>query len=76
MHSIIHYERQHQIGVIITCYNFLTVLFFELTQAFYKHHWKTQNDELIYVEFKNIKHGETRQVEMYYEHIQKLVYGL
>jgi len=55
MHSSIHYEKQPQIGVIITCQKFLTKFCFKLTQTFYKHPWKIQNDELIYMEFKNIK---------------------
>jgi hypothetical protein len=33
----------------------LYCIFFELTQAFYKHHRKTHNDEQIYMELKNIK---------------------
>ncbi len=41
-----------------------------------KHHHKMQNDKQIYMEFKNVKHGEIKWVEVYYEHIQKLVHGL
>jgi hypothetical protein len=55
---------------------FLDYMFFKLTQTFHKCHRKTQNDGQIYMEFKNIKQGETEQVEVYYEHIQKLVHGL
>ncbi len=43
---------------------FLDCTFFELTQMFYKCHWKIQNDEHIYMGFKNIKQGEIKQVEM------------
>jgi hypothetical protein len=35
--------------------NFLDYIFLELTQAFCKCHWKTQNDEQIYMELKNMK---------------------
>jgi len=28
------------------------------------------------MELKNMKHEETKKVEVYYEHIQKLVHGL
>ncbi len=49
------------------CHNymskFLDCTFFELTQMFYKCHWKTQNDEHIYMGLKDIKQGETKQVE-------------
>jgi hypothetical protein len=51
-------------------------IFLELTQAFCKHHWKTQNDEQIYMELKNMKQEETKKVEVYYEWIQKLAHGL
>ncbi len=41
------------------CHNYMlefpNYVFFELTQTFYKCHQKTQNDEQIYMEFKNIK---------------------
>jgi hypothetical protein len=41
------------------CHNymskFLDCIFLKLTQAFYKHHWKTQNDKQIYIELKNMK---------------------
>jgi hypothetical protein len=50
--------------------------FSELTQAFCKHHEKTQNDEQIYLEMKNMKQKEIERVEVYYERIQKLVHGL
>ncbi len=43
---------------------------------FCKCHQKIQNNEQIYIEFNNIKQGETKRVEVYYEHIQKLVDGL
>jgi hypothetical protein len=55
---------------------FLDYSFYELIEVFCKLHHKTQNDEHIYMEFKNIKHGEIEQVEVYYECIQKLVHGL
>jgi hypothetical protein len=35
-----------------------------------------QNDEQIYMELKNIKHGEIERVKVYYEGIHKLVHGL
>ncbi len=35
-----------------------------------------QNDKQIYMEFKNVKHGETKWVEVYYERIHKSVHGL
>jgi hypothetical protein len=54
---------------------FLDYNFSELTQAFCKCYCKTQNDEQIYMELKNIKQGETKWIEVYYEHIQKLVHG-
>jgi len=50
--------------------------FLELTQAFCKHHQKTQNDEQIYMELKNMKQEETENVQVYYEWIQKLANGL
>jgi hypothetical protein len=34
---------------------FLDCIFLELTQAFCKRHQKTQNDEQIYMELKNMK---------------------
>ncbi len=41
------------------CHNymskFLEYIFLELTQAFYKHYQKIQNDEQIYMELKNMK---------------------
>jgi predicted glycosyltransferase involved in capsule biosynthesis len=43
---------------------------------FCKCHQKTQNNEQIYMEFKNIKQGETKHVEVYYESKQKLAHGL
>jgi hypothetical protein len=49
--------------------------FSELTQAFYKRHRKTQNDEQIYMELKNMKQKETKRVDVYYERIQKLAHG-
>jgi hypothetical protein len=54
----------------------LDCTFSELTQAFCKHHRKTQNDEQIYMELKNMKQEEIERVEVYYERIQKLVHGL
>jgi hypothetical protein len=50
--------------------------FKKLTQAFYKRHWKIQNDKQIYMELKNMKQEETEKVEVYYERIQKLAHGL
>jgi hypothetical protein len=50
--------------------------FFDSIQMSYKHHQKTQNHKYIYMEFNNIKQGETQWVEVYYEHIQKLAHGL
>ncbi len=67
---------QHRANAIITCQNFLNVFFSKLTQALYKHHQKTQNDEQIYMELKNMKQKETKRVEVYYERIQKLAHGL
>ncbi len=62
------------------CHNymlkFLDCTFFELTIFFYKCHQKTQNNEQIYMELKNIKRGEIKWVEVYYECIQKLAHGL
>jgi predicted nucleic acid-binding protein len=55
---------------------FLDYTFSELTQAFYKHHRKIQNDEQIYMELKNMKQEEIGRVEVYYEQIQKLAHGL
>jgi hypothetical protein len=41
------------------CHNYMSkfpnYFFSELTQAFYKCHWKTQNDKQIYMELKNMK---------------------
>ncbi len=62
------------------CHNymseFLDCTFSKLTWAFYKCHQKTQNDEQIYMELKNIKQEETKKVEVYYEWIQNLAHGL
>jgi hypothetical protein len=52
---------------------FPNCIFLELTHAFCKRHWKTQNDEQIYMELKDMKHEETQRVEVYYERIHKLV---
>ncbi len=38
---------------------FLNCIFLKLTHAFFKCHQKTQNDEQIYMEMKNMKHEET-----------------
>jgi hypothetical protein len=55
------------------CYNymlkFFDYIFSKLTQAFCKCHRKTQNDEQIYMELKNMKHEEIKRVEVYYEQI-------
>jgi len=51
-------------------------MFLKLTHTFCKRHQKTQNDEQIYMEFKNMKQEETKKVEVYYEWIQKLAHGL
>ncbi len=50
--------------------------FLELTQTFCKCHQKTQNDEQIYMELKNMKQKKIEKVEVYYGQIQKLFYGL
>jgi hypothetical protein len=46
------------------CHNYmskyLNCIFFELTQMFYKCHWKTLNVEHIYMGLKNINQGETK----------------
>ncbi len=43
------------------CHNYMSkfpdCIFSKFTQAFCKHHWKTQNDEQIYMEMKNMKQG-------------------
>jgi len=60
------------------CHNYMSKFsdctFSELTHAFCKCHWKTSNDEQIYMESKNMKQEETKRVEVYYEWIQKLVH--
>jgi len=48
---------------------FLDCIFLELAQAFCKRHQKTQNDEQIYMELKNVKQEEIERVEVYYERI-------
>jgi hypothetical protein len=57
------------------CHNYMSkfpnCIFLELTQAFYKHHQKIQNDEQIYM-----KQKETKRVEVLLWAIQKLVHGL
>jgi len=55
---------------------FLDYIFLELTQAFCKCHQRTQNDEQIYMELKNMKQEEIERVEVYYERILKLAHGL
>jgi hypothetical protein len=55
---------------------FLDHTFSELTQAFCKHHQKTQNDEQIYMELKNMKQEETKRVKVYYKRIQKMAHDL
>jgi hypothetical protein len=50
--------------------------FSKLTQAFYKRHRKTHNDEKIYMELKNMKQEEIKGVEVYYERFQKFAHGL
>jgi predicted nucleic acid-binding protein len=55
---------------------FPNYIFLELTQAFCKHHRRTQNDKQIYMELKNMKQEEIKRVEVYYERIQKLAHGL
>jgi hypothetical protein len=42
-------------------------IFSKLSHVFCKHHQKTQNDEQIYMELKNMKQEETKRVEVYYE---------
>jgi hypothetical protein len=41
------------------CHNYMSkypdYIFSNLTHAFYKRHWKTQNDEQIYMELRNMK---------------------
>jgi hypothetical protein len=71
MHSFIH----TQIGVITICQKKL-LYFFELIQAFCKRHQKIHNDELINMEFKNIKQRKIKRVKVYYKCIQKLAHGL
>ncbi len=56
--------------------NFPNCIFLELTQAFYKHHQKTHNDEQIHMELKKMKQEEIKRVEVYYETTQKLAHGL
>ncbi len=55
------------------CHNymskFLTYIFLKFIQAFGNRHHNTQNDEQIYMELKNMKHEETKRVEVYYERI-------
>jgi hypothetical protein len=46
---------------------FCDYIFSKLSCAFSKCRQKTQNDEQIYVELKNLKHEETKRVEVYYE---------
>jgi hypothetical protein len=62
------------------CHNYMSkfpnYIFSKLTLAFCKHHQKTQNDEQIYMELKNMKQEETKRVEVYYEQIHKLAHGL
>jgi len=48
---------------------FLTYIFLKFIQAFGNRHHNTQNDEQIYMELKNMKHEETKRVEVYYERI-------
>jgi hypothetical protein len=48
----------------------------DLTQVFCKRHQEIQNDEQIYMEFKNIKQKEIEWVEVYSKCIQKLAHGL
>jgi hypothetical protein len=55
---------------------FLDYIFLELTQTFCKCHQRTQNDEQIYMELKNMKQEEIERVEVYYERILKLAHGL
>jgi hypothetical protein len=59
------------------CHNYMSkkfnCIFSKLTQAFYKHHQKIQNDEQIYMDLKNMKQEETKKVEVYYDQIQKVV---
>jgi len=62
------------------CHNYMSkfpnYMFLELTHAFCKCDRKTQNDEQIYMELKNMKHEEIVKMEVYYEWIQKLAHGL
>jgi len=44
-------------------------IYFKLTQAFCKCRQKIQNHEQIYMELKNIKQRNIKQVKVYYEHI-------
>ncbi len=55
---------------------FPNCIFSDLTQAFCNHHQKTQNDEQIYMELKNMKQKDIKRVEVYYERIHKLAHGL
>jgi hypothetical protein len=53
------------------CHNYMSkfpnCIFSKLTHAFCKHRWKTQNDNKLYMELKNMKQEETERVEVYYE---------
>jgi predicted nucleic acid-binding protein len=55
---------------------FIDYIFLELTHAFYKRHWKTQNDKQIRMELQNMKQEEIKRVEVYCGRIQKLDHGL
>jgi len=62
------------------CHNYMLeypdYTFSDITQAFCKCHRRTQNDEQIYMELKNMKQEVIKRVEVYYEQIQKLAHGL
>jgi hypothetical protein len=50
--------------------------FEELEAMFYKHYWKVQMDEQVYMALWMIKQGRDEKVEVYYEFILKLVNNL
>jgi hypothetical protein len=53
--------------------DYLICRFEELEVAFYKCYWKVQTNEQVYMALQVIKQGEDKKVEVYYEHILKLV---
>ncbi len=55
------------------CHNYMSKFpnftFLGLSQVICKRYQKTQNDQQIYMELKNMKQVETKRVEVYYEQI-------